>query len=260
MVALGPALWRARLKGTRVAVDAGMRALDEAALYRAQDAMIAASGARVIGWKLGATTLEAQRILQVSGPFYGEMVDRFAYANDASVAIEPDHSPAIEAEFAVRMGKSLPPRAKAYGRKEVMAAIASVAPALEIIGCRFAGPITEARLLLIADAAANMAFVRGRGLSDWRRFDFRKHSVTLAINGKPAAAGHSGMTVFGSTIAAVEWLANRLRERGRGLRRGDVITTGTCTGVVAIKPGDQAAADYGGLGAVSCRFKAARRG
>jgi 2-keto-4-pentenoate hydratase len=258
--ALGTALWRARLKGTHVPVDAAMRAFDEATCYRAQDAMIAASKARVIGWKLGATTLEAQRILQVAGPFYGEMVDRFAYASGASVPIEPKHSPAIEGEFAVRMGASLPPRRKAYSRKEVAAAIASVGPALEIIGCRLAGPITEARQLLIPDAAANMAFVRGRGVGDWQRFNLRKHPLTLAINGKVVAEGHSGMTVFGSTLDAMVWLANRLRERDRGLRRGEIITTGTCTGVVSVKPGDEAAASYGAMGRVACRFRAARRG
>ena len=35
-----------------------------------------------------------------------------------------------------------------------------------------------------------------------------------------------------------------------GLKAGDIVSTGTCTGIDAIKPGDEVIADFGSLGRV----------
>jgi 2-keto-4-pentenoate hydratase len=46
------------------------------------------------------------------------------------------------------------------------------------------------------------------------------------------------------------WLANQQSRFGRGLKAGDIVSTGTCTGLDRVKPGDQVAADFGSLGRV----------
>jgi 2-keto-4-pentenoate hydratase len=46
------------------------------------------------------------------------------------------------------------------------------------------------------------------------------------------------------------WLANQQSGFGRGLKAGDIVSTGTCTGLDRVKPGDQVAADFGSLGRV----------
>ena len=80
------------------------------------------------------------------------------------------------------------------------------------------------------------------------------HPVTLRINGEEVASGNSGMLVFGDPISGVVWLANHPELGARGLRAGDVVTTGTCTGITPLSPGDEAEADYGALGTVRARF------
>jgi 2-keto-4-pentenoate hydratase len=45
------------------------------------------------------------------------------------------------------------------------------------------------------------------------------------------------------------WLANQQRS-GRGLKAGDIVSTGTCTGLDKVKPGDAVLADFGTLGSV----------
>ncbi len=53
---------------------------------------------------------------------------------------------------------------------------------------------------------------------------------------------------------AVVWLANHPALAARGLQAGDLIMTGTCTGLLPLKPGDHAAADFGAIGQVEARF------
>ena len=51
------------------------------------------------------------------------------------------------------------------------------------------------------------------------------------------------------------WLATQQSRFGRGLKAGDIVSTGTCTGIDMIKPGDDVVADFGSLGRVeiSCQ-------
>jgi 2-keto-4-pentenoate hydratase len=46
------------------------------------------------------------------------------------------------------------------------------------------------------------------------------------------------------------WLANQQSRFGRGLAAGDIVSTGTCTGLDRVAPGDRALADFGSLGQV----------
>ena len=89
---------------------------------------------------------------------------------------------------------------------------------------------------------------------DWRRFDLGRHAVRLRLNGSDAASGSSSDLVFGDPIGAIAWLASHPVLAGRGLKRGEIVMTGTCTGLTSIKAGDEALADYGDLGQVRATF------
>ena len=84
---------------------------------------------------------------------------------------------------------------------------------------------------------------------DWRDRDLRDAGVSLSVDGEVLAEG-TGALALGDPALVLLWLANHLRERGDGLRAGDRVTTGTCTGVAAIRPGAQVLADFGPLGRV----------
>ena len=134
------------------------------------------------------------------------------------------------------------------------AAVAWVGPAFEIVGTRLEGGLAGAGTLAIADGGANIDFVRGPTGEAWRDADLTAHPVTLRINGVEVASGNSAMLVFGDPISGVAWLANHPELGVRGLKAGDVVTTGTCTGIKPLSPGDEAEADYGALGTVRARF------
>jgi 2-keto-4-pentenoate hydratase len=51
------------------------------------------------------------------------------------------------------------------------------------------------------------------------------------------------------------WLANQQSKQGYGLNSGDVVSTGTWTGLDPVQPGDRVRADFGNLGAVEIVFE-----
>ena len=247
-------LWEARRDGRRVRVDEGDRPPDEASAYAVQRGATDASGYEIAGFKIGATAQVAMDLLGVSGPFFGPLYREAFRQDGATVTLPMAHSPGIEAEFAVGLAADLPRRTEPWTKAEVEAAVAWVGPAFEIVGTRLESGLPGAGMLAIADGGANIDFVCGPTDADWRSADLNSHPVTLRINGAEVAAGHSGMLVFGDPVSGVAWLANHPELGARGLRAGDVVTTGTCTGITPLSPGDEAEADYGALGKVRARF------
>jgi len=59
---------------------------------------------------------------------------------------------------------------------------------------------------------------------------------------------------MGHPVTSLTWLINWARERGRPVRAGDVVSTGTCTGHLFAAPGDTVRADFGPFGVVQARF------
>jgi len=62
--------------------------------------------------------------------------------------------------------------------------------------------------------------------------------------------------VLGDPLLALTWLANELSGLGLTLKKGEVVTTGTCVPPIPIAPGDTVVADFGALGTVSARIVA----
>ena len=60
---------------------------------------------------------------------------------------------------------------------------------------------------------------------------------------------------LGNPTNVVLWLANQQSARGRGLKAGEIVSTGTCTGLDPVRPGDRVQADFGGLGTVDVSFE-----
>ncbi|MGI9380936.1 MAG: hypothetical protein ACR2OW_14925, partial [Methyloligellaceae bacterium] len=50
------------------------------------------------------------------------------------------------------------------------------------------------------------------------------------------------------------WLANQQSRLDRGLKAGEIVATGTCTGLDHVVPGDETYVDFGVLGRVDICF------
>jgi 2-keto-4-pentenoate hydratase len=250
---LAEALWKARTSGEVVAIEPAT-VPTTAVAYDIQATMIKLAGLEQVGWKIGATTNATLELLAVDQPLVGPLFASYRYPDGAEIPLVAAHRPGLESEFLVGLGADVPPRERPYHPGEVADAVAFLAPAFEIIGCRFAGGLAGRGLLAIADGGANAAIVQGERVRDWRRFDLSRHAVRLSLNGGEAASGSSSDLIFGDPIGAVAWLASQPLLAGRGLKRGEIVMTGTCTGLTPIKAGDAAVADFGEFGEVRATF------
>lgn len=225
---------------------------DEA--YAVQDAVIRLLGHPVAGFKVGSTSKEAQRILGTSEPGSCPVPAPYLHTSPARVALVPEQMPAIEGEFAFHLGRDLPPRDTPYTRDEVAEAIDAVAGAVEVVGTRLEGGLAgKGRYFVTADCGANIALVIGAWTADWRSLDLKSHRVAIAIDGAPAGEG-VGARALDDPMNVMIWLANHQSQRGLGLKRGQCVSTGTCTGLDPVEPGNRVVADFGSLGTVEIAF------
>jgi 2-keto-4-pentenoate hydratase len=255
MTDLAKQLWHARRSGGVVHLNNFAHPKSSKEAYAIQDEIAALCGQPSRGFKVGSTSLEAQRLLGTDEPGSGLLLAPYVYESPARISIEPAHTPAVEGEFAFKLGRDLPPRSAPYAIDEIADAVAAVAGAIEVVGTRFSGGLAgKGRLLVTADCGANIAFVGGPWRRDVRSLDLKTHPVAMTINGALRGTG-TGDRALGGPMNVLLWLANHQSTRGRGLKAGEIVSTGTCTGLDPVLPGDRVRADFGDLGSVEVSFE-----
>jgi 2-keto-4-pentenoate hydratase len=128
------------------------------------------------GWKIGAPTPEAT-------PAFAPMPAAWMSCSGCELRGLTHRYRGLEAEIAFLMGKDLPPRETPYTREEVIAAIASCHPAIEVLETALVDPAQAWKLTTVADLSMHGGFVYGEPVPDWQSIDFTKESVTLAVDG-----------------------------------------------------------------------------
>lgn len=244
--------WR---DGTKLdALETRLRPQDRTEGYAVQAALEAQSPGELFGWKIAATSEAGQKHINVAGPMAGRILSDTVIADGGTASMKGIEMRVGEPEFAFRMGRDLPPRAAPFGVDEVLAAVDSLHPAIEIPDSRFADFAGAGEAQLIADNACAHLFVLGAATAaNWRAMDLVEERPQIALRGE-RYTGH-GKNVLGDPRVALAWLANELRGLGITLRAGEVVTTGTCHPPLPIQAGDHFAADFGVLGKVSVGFK-----
>ncbi|MBI5262654.1 MAG: hydratase [Bradyrhizobium sp.] len=244
--------WRA---GTKLEnLDAPLRPRDRAEGYAIQAAIETCSSSTLFGWKIAATSEAGQKHINVAGPMAGRILSDTVIADGGTASMKGNEMRVAEPEFAFRMGRDLPPRSIPYGVAEVLAAVETLHPAIEIPDSRFVDFVSAGEHQLIADNACAHLFVLGAPASaNWRALDLIEERPVMTLRRK-RHVGH-GRNVLGDPRVALAWLANELRGLGITLRTGEVVTTGTCHPPLPIQSGDFLGADFGMLGAVSVGFE-----
>jgi 2-keto-4-pentenoate hydratase len=217
-------------------------------------AIQAALSGTLFGWKIAATSESGQKHINVAGPLAGRIMSDTVIADGGTVSMKGNAMRVGEPEFAFRMARDLPPRAAPYTVDEVLAAVDSLHPAIEIPDSRFADFASAGEAQLIADNACAHLFVLGAAThADWRAMDLVEERPQITLRGQ-RYLGH-GKNVLGDPRIALAWLANELRGLGITLQAGEVVTTGTCHPPLLIQAGDHFIADFGVLGTVSVGFE-----
>lgn len=208
-----------------------------------QDAVTAALGAEVIAYKANAPAMGDH----LRGPIYAADT----YASPARFPVIDAPQCGIEGEIAFRFRRDLPPRPEPYTRDEVAAAVDACA-AIEVVTSRFSAPETAAPNDKLADAISNGGFVYGTIVSDWHGLDLAKLKVRLTVNGETVVEQIGGHPI-GDPLAVAVALVDLMRT-GVGVKAGQFVTTGSCTGLRYFKAGDTCVASFEGLGVAELQF------
>ena len=222
--------------------------------YRIQACYESYSPAPILGWKIAATSLEGQKHIGVSGPLVGRILQERVFTPTEKLNFGKNKMAVAEPEFAFKMGKTLKPRYAQYNMEEVMHAVDTLHPSIEIPDSRFDNFSTVGELQLIADNACAHQFVIGPSMPDtWKALDISKHIVTISTSNNCCNKG-IGSNVLGDPRIALTWLVNELSKNNITLFAGMIVSTGTCAKPIEIKEGDTVTVNYGILGKMSVTF------
>jgi len=211
--------------------------------YGAQGALIARLTpvlGPIVGWKVGAPNPAAE---PNAAPLLADLVQ----PSPARIGGTRLRVRGLEAELAFRFGRDLPSRREPYGEAEVSAAIASVHPAIELVESRIEDWQGAAPLSRLADLQSNGGFCFGPAVADWRAVDYLKQPVSLLVDGNPVAEAVGG-NAAGHPLRLLVWLAGHAGRLGRGLRAGDIVTTGSHTPLRFSPPASRIVARFPGVG------------
>jgi 2-keto-4-pentenoate hydratase len=226
--------------------------------YAIQAQLMAHTAKPLFGWKIAATSTAGQKHINVDGPLAGRILAERVVPKGSEVHLGSNRMRVAEAEFAFRLGQDLPPRSTDYTQDEVVAAIASLHPAIEVPDSRYADFTKVGAAQLIADNACAHQFTLGAAATaDWRGIDLATHKAVGTISGRRGrTVKHegTGANVLGGPLLAMTWIANELSRIGVGLKAGEVVTTGTCVAPLPLHEGDIVIADFGAFGRISLSF------
>ena len=160
-------------------------------------------------------------------------------------------APKIESEICVRLAADLAGPGVTAG--DVIAASDAVRGSFEICDARILDwkcPYPD----FFADNGFSARIVLGEG--GWVPIgdvDLLDEAVVLSKDGEAIAEGRGEMAL-GGPANAVAWLANKLADRGRSLKAGMIVMTGTLTPITPIEPGSTYQANFSTLGKVEKSF------
>ena len=205
-----------------------------------------------LGWKIAGTTARVREELQLPGPIYGRSYRRFLVDAPAEFVARDLLDPMVECEFFVTLGRDLQPREAEWTMPEIVDAIASVHAGIEIAEVRYPLRAPPPMPAVLADGSANGHYVRGPAIADWRR-DLADVTVVLEVDGRVEC--HAiGAEVLGDPLIPIVWLANERRRWGDGLRAGEMIGTGSTTGILPVHAGQNVRATFGTSAIVEVAF------
>ena len=225
--------WQARNAGTYPSRwESAMSAEDACRINLALIERHAAQGERQAGWKVGLTSRAVREQFGLPEPIFAVLYEKGRWQSGKEWPRDALTRPGWENELCITMGETL--RGPGIGLEAARGAIASVAPAMEIIETR--GPVgPESFNTMLADNGQQRAFVVGDAIKfDPARHDLGNTSVEVFIDGEPQDKAFGSAIMESSPITSIQWLANQLAKFDRSLEAGQVVMTGSFTRQFAI--------------------------
>lgn len=209
------------------------------------------AGERLAGYKIGFTNIPVREQMGWPDSMYGHIMDSMILKSGATVFMETLITPKIECEICFKLGQDL--NGKGVAVEDVLAATDGVSASFEICDSRISG-----WKCLFPDIFADNGFAGRIVLSDrWHpvgEIDLPAETAVMKQNGKKIAEG-KGALAMGHPAKAVCWLVDKLADRGKGLKAGQVVMTGTLTPILPVEKNASYEASFSTMGDIQIQFK-----
>jgi 2-oxo-3-hexenedioate decarboxylase len=204
-------------------------------------------GREFFGFKSALTSKARKDQMGVDAPCFGLIMRDSVDPEGGVVSIDKLIAPRVEVDIAFVMKEDL--AGPHMTLDQVYAATDYVQPALEITDSRF-GKLGFDAASLVADNCSSARLVMGGRPRRPEELDLTALGVVLEINGEPIAFAASG-AVLGHPAHVIQRLVSWLHGRGKMLRAGTVVLTGTVTDAHALQSGDAICARFQDMGTIN---------
>jgi 2-keto-4-pentenoate hydratase len=219
--------------------------LDTADAYVVQRKTLDALGA-IGAWKIG---LKADTGVSTHAPLPSSLL----MPSGAILGGVPWRLRGIEAEVAVRLARDLDAEDAQASDVRLLAAIDAMLPVIEVVETRLASWDAASATLKLADLLSFGALVLGQPRPPVPNFDPRTVRARVSFDGR-SIADTLGGNPMGDVARLLRLLAQQTAGFARKPKAGDIVTTGSCTGMPFAPPGSHVQAVIDGLGEVELRF------
>jgi 2-keto-4-pentenoate hydratase len=197
------------------------------------------------GAKIATTTKVMQELMGITHPCGGAIFSRTIHQSPARLRTADFVNLRLESEIALALGADLPASSAPWTRETVAPAVAGAMPAFELIEDRNADYRRTEVTSLIVENCWNGGVVIGTPKT-------MPAAALTGIAGRLTVGGKAvGEGAAEDPYATLAWLANHLAERGRGLKAGMVVITGSLIQTVSIAAGERAVFTVEGLGEIA---------
>lgn len=209
-----------------------------------------ADGRKLVGRKIGLTSKVVQKQLGVDLPDYGMLFEDMAFSDGEVIPFSRLQQPKIEGEIAFYLKEDLD--SGGLTSADITSAIDYALAAFEVVGSRIKD--WDINIVdTISDNASSSVYVLGTEPKQLNEFDLRLCGAVVEHKGEPVSTG-AGAACLGDPINAATWLARKMVEVGRPLRKGELILSGALGPMTNVNPGDIFELRISGLGSVRALF------
>jgi len=201
---------------------------------------------------VGATNEAVQQLFGADAPFFGPIFESERYKPGSTIELTAGVLGG-EAEFAFVCGEDFPDE-PSLATSDLPDLIERCHIAVEIVGRRTLGEGLPTLHAAVADFGANVAFIDGPSIDNWKSIDLANINVTASSSGTQTNSG-TGAAVLGNPLNSLLWLHNALLQQNLRLQRGDWVSTGTCLGVIAAVAGASVDVLFEGCGEMQYQLK-----
>ena len=200
----------------------------------------------VLGWKVGAKNATAE-------PVCAPLLAGTIYQSPVQLDPQKFTMRGMESEIAFHFASDLPARDKPYSKGQVLDAIDMAFPAIEINESRYVDSDALDPMTKLADNILNGALILGPPWSEWQNLVVADQPVEMRFDDK-LLYSHKGGNNAVDILRLVVWIANHMRKKGPGIAVGQVVTTGSWTGLHKAGRAKKVVTSFPGIGDVTVNF------